>query len=250
MKTPFPELDDVLDRFVAGARDALGDNFLGAYLVGSFAVGDADEYSDVDFVVVTRGELTEQAALQRLHGELYELPTTWAQHLEGSYASQDQWRAVDPTRRPFLFLDNGARELVDDPHCNTALVRWVLREHGIVLAGPPPNQIIAPVDPDDLRTEARAIMREFIDWALAWTKVSRWAQPYTVLSFCRMQYTLVHAEIVSKRRAGEWAMRELDPRWRSLIQAALDDRPDPWLRVHQDASPESVAETLSFIASF
>jgi predicted nucleotidyltransferase len=38
----------VLGELVSGARAVLGSNFAGAYLQGSFAVGDADEQSDVD----------------------------------------------------------------------------------------------------------------------------------------------------------------------------------------------------------
>ena len=37
------------------------------------------------------------------------------------------------------------------------------------------------------------------------------------------------------------------PRWSALIQRALDDRPDPWQRVHQAADPEAADRTLAFI---
>jgi hypothetical protein len=57
--TAFPELDAVLAQLVAGLRATLGDNLVGVYLQGSFAVGDADEHSDVDFLVVIERELTE-----------------------------------------------------------------------------------------------------------------------------------------------------------------------------------------------
>src|SRR5438874_13306026 len=52
--TPFDDLNQLLVELVAGAKEALGDSFCGAYLQGSFAVGDADAHSDVDFIVVTR----------------------------------------------------------------------------------------------------------------------------------------------------------------------------------------------------
>ena len=44
--TPYSDLNDVLRELLAGAREALGANFCGLYLQGSFAVGDADEHSD------------------------------------------------------------------------------------------------------------------------------------------------------------------------------------------------------------
>jgi predicted nucleotidyltransferase len=62
-------LNAVIAELVSGAREILGENFCGAYLQGSFAVGDADEHSDVDFLVVVHDELTDaqQAALEALH---------------------------------------------------------------------------------------------------------------------------------------------------------------------------------------
>lgn len=39
---------------------------------------------------------------------------------------------------------------------------------------------------------------------------------------------------------------ELDPEWSSLIRRALEDRPDPWTRVHQQAESELVERTLAF----
>ena len=66
MPTPYADLNAVIAELVSGAREILGENFCGAYLQGSFAVGEADEHSDVDFVVVIERELTdaEQRQLQ------------------------------------------------------------------------------------------------------------------------------------------------------------------------------------------
>lgn len=145
--TRYPELNDVLRELVDGVRAILDANFVGAYLQGSFAVGDADRHSDVDFVVVTDGDpdQTEEAALQELHARLFTLDVPWAQHLEGSYVPKDLLRHADPARAKFLYLDNGAGELIRDNHCNTAVVRWSLREHGVVLAGPDPKLLIDAV---------------------------------------------------------------------------------------------------------
>jgi hypothetical protein len=40
-------------------------------------------------------------------------------------------------------------------HCNTEVVRWILREHGVTLAGPSPEDLVDEVDPDVLRTKMR-----------------------------------------------------------------------------------------------
>jgi predicted nucleotidyltransferase len=245
------ELNRVLERLVDGAHDALGDNLVAVYLQGSFALGEGDEHSDVDFVALTRTELSreETAAVQELHGRLYDGGGGWARHLEGSYAPVDRFRRVDPKRRPFLFLDNGARELVLDPHCNSAVIRWIVRERGIALFGPDARELIEPVAGDDLRREALAAIRDYAAWAREPDEVgpmSRWKQPYLVLTFCRILRTLETAEVLSKNAAAAWATEALDPRWRVLIERALDDRPDPWTRVHERADDVLVGETLAF----
>lgn len=251
--TLYPELNDVLRELVEGAQTNLSENFCGAYLQGSFALGDADVHSDVDFLIVTDEEVssTHLAALQTMHERLYALEASWAQHLEGSYFPKGRLRRVDPARGPLLFLDNGASGLVWDNHCNTAVVRWTLRERGLVLAGPDPNLLIDPVSGAELQAEALVGVAEYAAWAPEPTNagpMSRWKQPYLVLTFCRLLHTLHSGKVVSKREAGEWAIGALDPEWSPLIQSALDDRPDPWLRVHRPADPAAIERTLAFAA--
>ena len=59
--TPYADLNPLLEDFVAGVQAVLRENLCGAYLQGSFAVGGADEHSDVDFIVVTNSELSAAA---------------------------------------------------------------------------------------------------------------------------------------------------------------------------------------------
>ena len=68
-------------------QQILESNFIGAYLQGSFAVGDFDQHSDVDFIVVTEDELTSHQVerLLVMHDQIYQLDSEWAKHLESSY---------------------------------------------------------------------------------------------------------------------------------------------------------------------
>src|SRR5262245_54614944 len=201
--TAFGDLNQLLVELVDGVRVVLGDNFCGAYLQGSFAVGDADEHSDVVFVVVTKGEVTaeQQAELQALHRMLYAFPTPWAQHLDGSYVPLQVLRRPDPDRRPLLYLENGATEFALDNHDNTAVVRWSRREHGVVLAGPDPRELVDPITPDQLRADVRWVLAAWAAWFRSIESISRRMLAVAVLSHCRILNTLATGEVVSKRVA-------------------------------------------------
>jgi aminoglycoside adenylyltransferase-like protein/nucleotidyltransferase-like protein len=246
--TDYPELDAVLGELVIGARTVLADNFCGSYLHGSFATGDADEFSDVDFVIVTHEDLTagQEHGLRSLHRRLYALESPWAQHLEGSYIPLRHLRRMDWTKQPFLFLDNGANELAWDSHCNTAVVRWLLRERGLILAGPDPKELVEPITAADLEREARVRVREYAEWAHELPAMSAWEQPYLVLTFCRLLFTLATGRVAAKGEAGEWALEALDADWAGLVRQALADRADPWQRVHQPARHGLAERTVMF----
>lgn len=249
--TPYSELNVVLHQLVTRAQQSLGDTFIGAYLHGSFAVGDADEHSDVDFLIAVEREITadQRAALQAMHEAIYDLATPWAQHLEGSYFPRDLLRRDDKLATPLLYLDNGSRTLIRSAHDNTMVVRWVLREHGIALAGPPPHTLVDPIDPATLQQEVRAVMRDWGATLLANPDRlnTRWYQPFAVLSYCRMLHTLQTAAIESKLAGATWAKANLDPRWVGLVERAWAERPGHWLKVQQPADPADLQQTIAFI---
>jgi hypothetical protein len=248
--TPYPELDAVLAELVAGARAVLRDNFVGAYLQGSFAVGDADEHSDVDFIVITERELDEreQRELRALQERLFTLTTQWAQHLEGSYVPKEQLRRLDPQRRGWFYFDNGATEPAWDAHDNTAVVRWSLRERGVVLDGPDPKDIVDPITAEDLRAEALRAADEWEAWIATLERWSARLQPDSVLAYCRILHTASTGELTSKPRSARWALDAVAEEWRALIRESLADRPDPWPKVKRPADPERIARTKAFMA--
>jgi predicted nucleotidyltransferase len=249
--TPYSELDAVFAVLLEQTRTILAENFVGLYVVGSFALGDFDLDSDADFLVVTHSDLTEaqEAALQTMHGIIYDLETDWAKHLEGSYITKALLRRPDPLRTPLLYLDNTARELIRSDHCNKAVVRWTLREHGITLSGADPKTLIEPVSPDDLRSETSRIMRDWLTEMLAEPEAltNRWYQTYAVVSYCRMLYTMREGTITSKLQAVHWGQEKLESRWDDLIERAWQDRPNPSLKSRQTSDPEDAKSTLEFV---
>jgi predicted nucleotidyltransferase len=73
--TPFPELNHVLGKLVSGLEQMLSGRFVGVYLLGSLALRDFDEHSDVDFIVALEGRLSSSDvdSLQVMHGLLFDL---------------------------------------------------------------------------------------------------------------------------------------------------------------------------------
>ena len=155
--TRYAELNGVLHDLVTGAQAALGDDFVGAYLQGSFALGAGDLHSDCDFLVVVRRrpDARQEAALRALHRDLPHRDGFWNRHLEGSYAVADDLRSVAGLGRAWLYVDHGSDEMEWSEHCNQPWTRWIVREHGITLVGPCPVQLMDPVPDDVLREQAR-----------------------------------------------------------------------------------------------
>jgi predicted nucleotidyltransferase len=249
--TPYLELNQVLRELVSRIRNILESDFIGAYLQGSFAVGDYDQHSDVDFILVIKNGLIPQQvdALQIMHDQIYQLDSEWAKHLEGSYFPREILRQPKKRDMNLWYLDHGARSLVRSDHCNTILVRWVVREKGVRLAGPPPKTLVDPISKELLRAE---IFETLINWGQQILDDpekynNRFYQGFIVLSYCRMLHDLHRGYPGSKREGAAWAKSVLHPSWSELIDGAWECRPDPAQKVRQPANSEDYEKTLIFI---
>ena len=249
--TPYPDLNAVLREWVESVRAILGDTFVAACLQGSFAVGDFDRHSDVDWVIAVEEELSgdQVLALQAMHERLYGHDCPWAQHLEGSYFPRDVLRDYSQRGRQLWYLDNGARSLVRSEHCNSVVVRWTVREHGVALAGPDPATLVDPIPVEALRQE---ILETIHDWGRQILSNpeqynNRFYQSFIVLSYCRMLHSLHTGGTGSKRAGAEWAKANLDPSWIGLIDRTWDGRPNPAVSVRQPADAVDFRSTLEFI---
>jgi len=249
--TPYPDLNAVLQALVGSMQVVLGGTFVAAYLQGSFAAGDFDRHSDVDWLAVVENELSDDhvAALQTMHERIYVLESAWAQHLEGSYFPKEVLRSNAQRGRPLWYLDNGARSLIRSEHCNTAVVRWTVREHGIALAGPEPAALLDPIPVEVLCQEIRETIHDWGQQILddPGHYANHFYQTFVVLSYCRMLHSLHTGRIGSKRAGAEWAKAHLDPSWAGLIDRTWAGRPVPEASVRRPADPEDFQSTLEFV---
>jgi predicted nucleotidyltransferase len=255
---PYPELREVLELFVDGIVAELGENLVGFYLVGSIASGDFDLDSDVDFLVVTRTELTaaNMKSLQDLQIRIHAMDCYPARHLEGSYISlsdlQD-WSTVG--QKKLYYFDNGSTTSEQSTHDNQWHVRWVLRERGVALVGPKPGRILEPIPSNLLINEmktgmlkAMQIFQEEMDRPLGFCN-SRFGQSFFVLTTCRMLHTLYTGTVGSKKTASAWARRFVDPAWVKLIDQAWNERQGVRFgeKIGQRADSTLLHETLEFM---
>jgi hypothetical protein len=249
--TPDNSLNLILMQLVTGGRDVLGEKMIGAYLGGSFAHGGWDAYSDVDFNVVIREDLTpaEREALKVEHARIFTIDHYYARHLEGAYFPADILADLDRTDEPLWYLDNGSLNFEQSTHDNTLVNRWVLRERGVVLDGPAPQTLIPPIPTARLKAEVRETMRTWGGEIVsgAYPIRSRFWQCFVVLMFCRMRQSLTTGEIGSKTAGAAWAKQTLDLEWVPLIDDALSARERQYEKIYEVADPEKVDRTIAFV---
>ncbi len=249
--TPDPACNQILLELISGIRPVLADNFLGAYLQGSFAHGGWDQDSDVDFIVVIDHALAPENLqnLKQVHADLQKKDIYWAHHLEGSYFPKAILGDLSRLDEPLDYLDNGSLDFERSTHDNSLVVRRVLRRHGLVLAGPQPSIWVPSVPDELLKAEVWEVMQAWGGQILAgdYDMNNGWAQPFVVLSYCRMLHTLASGDVFSKAAGAAWAKESLPQKWTGLIDAALADRTGQYLRCCQPADPDRQQETFFFI---
>jgi hypothetical protein len=223
--TSHAEINAVLRELLTGAQAVLGVRFVGMLLYGSLASGDFDPHtSDIDFVIVTDGELPEQTVreLETLHARLAAGGLEWAARLEGSYIPRAALRRFDPAAAPCPQINEG-RFFVSGHGTDWIIQRHILREHGVVLAGPPADSLIDPVTPAELR---RAVLGIFHEWWEPMLADPAWLErddyrAFAVLSMCRILYTLQTGTIASKPVSARWAQQAFARSHAALIEKAL-----------------------------
>jgi hypothetical protein len=256
--TPFPEVNAILNVLLPDVQAILGKQFIGMYLYGSLAYGGFDQDSDVDFVVVTQDELPDALFLdlQAMHARISTLASWCATQLEGTYIPQHALRNYDPVRALHVHIDRGRDEHLKRMEIEAAdlsrawwggwvLLRAVLRENGLPLAGPTLKTLIEPVALDELKQAMLAILEGWVEPLLMEPDQikNRGYQSYIVLTLCRILYTLEYGTIVSKPVAARWTQEKFGKPWSALIERAWTGRHNPGAQ----ASRQDMNGTLDFI---
>lgn len=248
--TPYVDVNAALGELLSQVRRVLGAHLVGFYLSGSLALGDFDpDGSDLDIVVVTDDVLPDEriAALREMHARFAGNGSPWAGQVEVVYVARDALRRPlpDNTHYPQVEKDRGfVLDRLEDGWLSQC---YIVREHGVPLAGPDPRTLFPPVDVDAMRRTVAQIPEMWLNDAhndptwLDWLRV-RHNQAFVVLTLCRLLYTLEVGAVASKPAAARWAQQTLDARWRELIERALVGKYD------HGVTPETdVLETVALV---
>jgi predicted nucleotidyltransferase len=227
----YPELQALMEPFLENVKTVLGERLVGLYLHGSLATGDFNpQTSDVDFLVVTSGRLATETFLElkKMHARLYTSNLAWSQKLEGAYIPRNELRRHDPAHSPVAWLGVDGHFALETLGSDWVIQRWILREKGVVVAGPPLEGMIDPVSAADLQEAVRGSLQEW--WSPPFPSPERFDsreyQVYVILTMCRSLYVLANGCIASKPAAARWAMETLGEPWTRLVSEALARQKD------------------------
>ena len=226
-------------RVVRRLHAVLGSQLVGVYAAGSVALGGYDpQRSDLDVVAVCRRSLADDAKAAVARALRHESLPCPARGLELVIYAESVVREPTPDAGYELNLNSGpampfrlSLSSVADAEHWYAIDRAIVREHGVVLFGPPPWELFAPIP--------RATLVDLLAESVRWHEEHESARgDDAILNACRAWRFATDDVWSSKTDAGGWARARLDDS--AVVSDALAarrgesqpsrDRVDPFLR--------------------
>lgn len=241
----FLTVNRLLTELLFGWQSILKGNLLGVYVYGSLVWGDFDETtSDIDVFVALNQEITPQEfeALDNLHNELVKDFPVWNDRIEVAYASYKMLQHYKTGIGRIAVISPGESFNIKNAGTDWLINYYLLQNKSLILYGPKPKSIIAPVSNSEFVAHVKKQAIEWQEWVVH-TKDSLGYQYYAVLTLCRAMYVIHHHEQGSKLKAGIWATTQF-PKWQALIQRALTKTG------LSDASYDFIEETYQEVTAF
>jgi len=220
--TPPDDVSTFGHEIAAGLSLILAGGFVGAYFVGSIALGGyVRKESDVDIVAVCDEEMDEATSQAVIEKVLELTPNCPARGLELTLY-RARVASSPRTDTGFELNVNGGprmprsvhRSPLDEPRFWYVLDRAIAHRYGVAISGPPGREIFADVP--------RHVLLEVMGESMRWHREHERASLYSVLNASRAWRFAVDDVLGSKLEGARWAR----PRWQtpSLIDAAVDLR--------------------------
>jgi len=223
--TPYMDVNEIIATLTQEVHGILGDELVGLYLMGSLTYDDFNpERSDIDLLVATKSALSKEKLdeIEAMHARTGEANEKWTKRIECSYVPIEMLENILPPKTPRPYIGEGVF-YTKAPYGNEWLInQYLLYKHGIPLVGPDFKELVNPID---IKEVQKACVRDlFQEWEPK-IKDSKYLQnshyqSYVVLNLCRILYTVMCGEVVSKKVSSSWAKEEFGSEWGDLIQTA------------------------------
>ncbi len=217
--------EDLLRKFAGMSRTVFGENLVGIYLHGSLAMGCLNpEKSDLDLILVVENSPTVEEK-RNFSEELLKLSS---EAPKKGFELSIVRRAVCapfqyPTPFEFHYSDGHKEAVLTDLSAYIEKMQGedkdlgahftIINHYGIALYGPPVPEIFAPVPKkdyiDSIWFDVQNAESDILDYPL-----------YITLNLCRVLGYLKEDLVLSKKTGGEWGMKNVPEKYRSLVQAA------------------------------
>ena len=247
--TQYEDVNSIVLLLLHKSQEILGENLLALYLHGSLATGDFNQEkgSDIDFLVVLDKEVSDETIqkLREMLGELAQHDPKLLKKLEGSYVPKDWLKNNEQPEKVRPYINGGGLNLYPYGY-EWILEKFLIKEKGIVVFGPPPSQFIEPISADDVRRANAKIL--IGDWQPFLVESSRLKndeyKAYAVLTMCRCLFLFANNEMASKPTAIVW-VKEKFPEWKELVKVASN-----WRAGQSFDKLEEVKDFIKFTIEF
>jgi hypothetical protein len=223
-------IQPVLENYLLQVDQQLPDLMSALYVEGSIALGGFNErFSDIDFVAILnrRAISIELESLRSVHKVIEKNYPRWK--MSGSYLQSDELDHFDDeVESPHPYYHDGMLRL-DGRFELHSVTGWLLKNHGIAVIGPEPQELSFTVDWNLLMTKMKGNLNSY--W-VSWTKrldrivvmLFDWGIQWTVLGVLRQFYSFRENTITTKEKAAEYALNCVPSLWHRLIREAIDIR--------------------------
>jgi len=243
--TPYADINALIEILLSSIQRILGAKLVAFYLAGSLIIGDFDpNISDIDLVAALSSQIDDREfdALQEMHSAFAAQYKEWDNRIEVCYISVVALNTVRSRTSQIANISPG-----EPFHMRESSREWLsdwylVRERGVTLFGPSPEEIIEPISKEEFIQTIKAHARAWGEWIN--DMHTQGGQAYAILTMCRALYTCTNGEQVSKKQAALWAQKAL-PEWSQLIENALLWRENQ--RNEQVDHTATFAETKRFV---
>jgi hypothetical protein len=219
------DLSALLKEMADDFPSILENNLVGIYLWGSLTYDAFDEKcSDADLIVVTRRAVSEAefAALENWFNEQLE-KNPWTARLDMRFVIDGEFLDKTSTCCGYHF-----GRLTRHGSDGNPIIWLNIGSSGMTLWGKSANEI-APDIPKQIVTDALLLELEYLKEDLAANEgdgsdLAFFHNSYAVLTACRIFYTVVNNDLVSKDVATDWTLENVPPKWHAVIRTAKKNR--------------------------